>query len=295
MSEGIDYAWDKPSVNAIKSAGKEFVCRYLSHSPSKDITKHEANTLAVNNIWIVVVWETSANRARGSYTDGQADANFAESLANDLDMPSDRPIYFAVDWDANGAECHDYFQGVANILGVERTGVYAGFKPIRYLATAGLAKWFWQTYAWSYGQWYDGNHIIQYRNDVNIDGSDCDLDRSLKDDYGQWMPGMGPSMALNAKDVSTLWKTDNIVPAPPSSPTIDSNKYWAPYSYLKEIYEQNVLIQAKQAVLDQKLDTLLAAVQNFSVNQAAVDADAIVNELVVRLNDEPNPPDNPHS
>ena len=62
---GVDYSWARPSVQALKSAGTGFVCRYLSGHRSKDLSAAEA-----------------------------------AKLAQECGMPPGRPIFFAVDFDA---------------------------------------------------------------------------------------------------------------------------------------------------------------------------------------------------
>src|SRR3954454_9683507 len=104
MPEGIDYAFGRPTMAALKSAGIKFVCRYLSHSPSKNLTAAEAKKLSDAGIWIVVVWETTAKRALDGYAAGAADARDALAQAQICGMPDDRPIYFAVDWDASAGQ-----------------------------------------------------------------------------------------------------------------------------------------------------------------------------------------------
>src|SRR6185295_10224570 len=88
-------------------------------------------------------------------------------------MPDGRPFYFAVDWDVTPEQWPavlDYFRGAASILTTERVGIYA----VRWAVRDRAASWFFQTYAWSKGQWYPGNHIEQYRNGVSLVGGDVD-------------------------------------------------------------------------------------------------------------------------
>ena len=91
---GLDWSVARPpSDKALAAAGVTFACRYLSHSPAKNLKLLEANHLSSLGIDLVVVWETTANRALAGHDAGVADATEALRQANHLGMPDDRPIY----------------------------------------------------------------------------------------------------------------------------------------------------------------------------------------------------------
>jgi hypothetical protein len=141
-------------MSALTSAGIKFVCRYLSHSPSKNLTASEARKLTDAGIWIVVVWETTAERALAGKAGGAADAGDARTQARDCGMPDGRPVYFAVDWDASSGQqsaINAYLDGAASILGRDQVGIYGGYGPVKRALDGGHATWAWQTYAWSGG------------------------------------------------------------------------------------------------------------------------------------------------
>lgn len=195
MPEGLDYAFSKPSVTAIADLGIKFVCRYLSHSPSKNLTAAEARALSTAGIWIVVVWETTAKRAMTGKPGGTDDAIDALAQAQACGMPPGRPIYFAVDWDASvsqQAAINAYLDGAASVLGRDRVGIYGGYGPVSRALAAGKAAWAWQTYAWSGGKWAAGAQLQQYSNGHTVDGADCDYDRATTSDFGQWRVGVSP-------------------------------------------------------------------------------------------------------
>jgi hypothetical protein len=106
-------------------------------------------------------------------------------------MPSDRPIYFAVDGDTTNftedqwEPIYRFFTDVHTVIGLSRTGVYGGKNTVEHLKYWGLVTWRWQTYAWSEGQWADV-HIRQYLNGQNVCGGQVDFDQAMKGDYGQW-------------------------------------------------------------------------------------------------------------
>lgn len=203
---GVDYAWSHPGGAALKAAGKQFACRYLSPDSSKNITKAEAVDLAAHGIWAVVVWEGAADRALGGKTAGAADAKTAVVQATAAGMPSDRPIYFAVDFDATPGQqtaINAYLDGAASVIGRDRVGIYGGYYSVKRALDAGKATWAWQTIAWSGGQW-DARAVIRQGAQKTINGVSCDLNTATADDYGQWMPGKGPDVALTTDEVTRI-------------------------------------------------------------------------------------------
>jgi len=199
--EGLDYAWIHVPIPAMRQYGAKFVCRYLSNDSNKNLSIREAKDLSDANIWMVVVRETTANRATAGYDAGAIDARQALMQARTIGMPKDRPIYFAVDFDAAGPEVLEYFKGIASQMPVSQIGIYGGLRSVRYLHSKGRVKWVWQTYAWSGGLWHSTTHIRQYKNDIKVGGIDCDADRALLPDYGQWMPGKYPTDPQEQKEV----------------------------------------------------------------------------------------------
>lgn len=207
MAEGVDYAWGRPGVTALKNAGKTFAARYLSHDTSgKSLDHREAVQLSNGGIWLVVVWETTAQRSLAGYAAGAQDARDAIAQSKACGMPQDRPIFFAVDFDASPGQrgtILNYFKGVNSVLGAGRTGMYGGYYPIKWAFDAKVIAWGWQTYAWSGGRWDTRIHLKQYSNDHVIGGVGLDYDRSTKSDYGQWKVGVSP----------------NVTPTPPAPPS----------------------------------------------------------------------------
>lgn len=195
---GIDYAWGRPTISSMKAAGVKFAARYLSYDTSgKNLTRSEADKLAAAGIWSVVVWETTAARAKtGGRLGGVTDAKAAAGLAQKCGMPESRPIYFAVDFDASQSDWQkikEYFKGVNSVLGVERVGMYGGYDPVKWGFEDHMISWGWQTYAWSGGRWVASAQLRQYKNDQRVGGVDCDFDHAMTADYGQWMPGRLPA------------------------------------------------------------------------------------------------------
>lgn len=187
--EGVDYADARPSPAGLYAAGKRFVVRYGGPGrDSKQLDATELKKLTAAGLSVVANAEGSAGGYRGR-TAGRSWAQQAEDHFRSLGMPGDRPIYFSVDFDAGTKDWSDIdaaLAGSAEIIGAGRVGVYGGYDTIAHCARAKTARWLWQTYAWSGGQWWAGAHMQQYRNGVTVAGGDCDLNRALVTDYGQW-------------------------------------------------------------------------------------------------------------
>ena len=187
---GLDYSFARPGGAAIKAAGYEFVCRYLASSAGKAITKAEALDLQANGLALVLVFEDYANQALNGQAQGVADAQEALAQANALGFPADRPIYFAVDFDATKAQqapIDAYLQGAASVIGAARVGIYGGFYVVKRCLDNGTAVWAWQTVAWSGGQVDPRTHIYQNGDSAFAGGADVDEAKQL--DYGQWPEG----------------------------------------------------------------------------------------------------------
>jgi hypothetical protein len=201
---GVDYAWGRPGAAALKKAGVKFVVRYVSHDTTgKNLSASEARALSDAGLWIAVVWESTASRALAGRSAGVADATEAAKQAKACGMPAGRPIYFAVDFDATSGqqdEIHAYLDGVAGVLGRGAVGLYAGYGPIKRAFDAKKITFGWQTYAWSGGNWDSRAQLQQYSNGHDVGGVDCDYDRAMKADYGQWRVGVNPAPTPAAGD-----------------------------------------------------------------------------------------------
>ena len=205
--KGVDYAWARPSPSGLKSAGYSFVVRYLAPDTSgKILLKPEADALIKAKLDIVVVFEQGAQNAMGGHSQGVTDAKLANTQAAAAGMPSTRPIYFAVDFDATSSQrptVGAYFDGVASVIGRNRTGAYGGYSVIKYLFDNKKIDWGWQCYAWSYGSWDSRAQFRQVQNDITAGGSSncCDLDQAAVADFGQW----GQAADWAAKVASQSW------------------------------------------------------------------------------------------
>ncbi|CAG6392787.1 DUF1906 domain-containing protein [Streptomyces cocklensis] len=206
---GVDYAWSHPGGSALKAAGKRFAARYLSNDADKNIARAEADDLAQHEVSSVVVWESTAKRPLAGRAAGISDAQVAQRQATAAGMPSGRPIYFAVDFDATAGQMATvmaYLDGAASVLGRARVGVYGGYDTVRAALDGRHATWAWQTRAWSEGRWDSRAHMRQGATQT-IGGVSCDLNTALTTDYGQWMPGRTPNITPQQEDGMADWNT----------------------------------------------------------------------------------------
>lgn len=225
--EGVDYAWDRPSIPGLAAAGKYFACRYLSYNTTgKNLTTGERDALFAAGLAICLNWENRSDDASDGYSGGVRNAREALRQASALGFPPDRPIYFSIDEDTSGtpARVDAYLKGIGSVMPVALIGVYGGLATVRRAHEQGLATWLWQTYAWSRGAWYAAAHVQQYRNGVMVAGADVDLNRAMVTDYGQWTGDA--DMALTPAEHNNLVATDArvraiITGAPTAEYTID--------------------------------------------------------------------------
>lgn len=184
---GVDYSFARPSPASLAADGFTFAVRYFSHDSGKNLTASEARALIAAGLDVVSNWESTAESALGGHAQGVADAQAADAQHRAVGAPASRPIYFSVDFDATPgqqAAINAYFDGVASVIGRERTGAYGGYYVIKRLFDAGKITWGWQTYAWSGGQWDPRAQLRQIQN--GILGGSCDKDQAMTADFGQW-------------------------------------------------------------------------------------------------------------
>jgi len=189
--EGVDYAWHGPIDTAsLRSASVTFAMRYLSNDDGKNLHRSEADQLSRAGIDVGVVWESTPRRPLSGRSGGVVDARKAASQAKACGMPSGRPIYFAVDYDAGDADkptIAEYLRGAAAVLGgAHQVGVYGGYWVVKYCLDHGVATYGWQTLAWSGGLRDPRAQLYQHTVNVRIGSLSCDLNTALAGDFGQW-------------------------------------------------------------------------------------------------------------
>lgn len=191
--EGVDYSTGRPNLDQLWTAGKRFVCRYLAYLPNpKVLTGTELYALHNKGFGVVLNWEQASGDMAYGFSRGQTHAREAFRQAQALNAPGAIPVYFSCDFDVTSSATmtavRDYLAGAVTVLGRNRVGVYGEYDVIETMV-GDVCDWGWQTYAWSGGRVSGKAHIYQYRNAVPIAGAECDLDRTLQDNFGAWYKG----------------------------------------------------------------------------------------------------------
>jgi hypothetical protein len=145
-------------------------------------------------VGIVLVWETTASRAGQGYDAGYRDASIAFPQAKTMGMPDGKPIYFAVDYDADPRAVDPYFKGIydwarthfADGQATSRIGVYGGHDVVKYIRDRGYAKYMWQATAWMKGKGWHSEAMQQYGINKTVAGVNVDWNRVTGSDYGVW-------------------------------------------------------------------------------------------------------------
>jgi hypothetical protein len=185
---GLDYSAARLSGGAIRSAGYDFVIRYVgTPGRTKNITAAEYHDLVAAGVAVALVYENVAEDALGGFAAGQGAARAARADADSIGFPANRPIYFAVDWVAIAPQMPAvmaYLDGAADVLGIGQVGVYGFQLTIRTAMDGGHARWFWQCGALS--ALVPGSHLYQHNNDnTSVSGITCDVNDALAPDFGQ--------------------------------------------------------------------------------------------------------------
>jgi hypothetical protein len=222
LDQGVDYSYARPRPSGLYAAGYRFVARYLAPQSDKRLTATERDALWNAGLGIYLVWENSAGDMLDGAAGGRADATEARRQAHALGFPADYPIFHAADEDYSTSQLAGpitaYSKAAAAVHGgIQHYGVYGGIRTIRYVADHHLAGFFWQTYAWSAGQWDSRAQLQQYHNGVVVAGGEVDLCRSTTD-KGRW------TMPLSSADKAFINKaiSDAITAALPSI----ANQVW---------------------------------------------------------------------
>ena len=190
IKKGIDYASYRPNLDEVKASGYVFVARYLcALVGTKIITKAEADDIKAHGLGLVLVYEQYKRRPLEGRIAGSQDAIVALAQSIAAGFPSNRPIYFAVDFDARPADqpaIDEYLRGAAEILGINRVGVYGGINLIDRCFASGTATWFWQTGAWSYGKESVHANFVQMTalNGSVVGGVKVDINETRQPDWG---------------------------------------------------------------------------------------------------------------
>lgn len=180
------------------AAGASFVCRYL-----KNLTTAEVMALHDAGLAIVLIWETSADRALGGATAGVVDGTRAREMAAALGAPAGTAIYLTADFGEvvmQDAVVLGYFAAAKRVFADQaRTGIYAEGAVCQAALDQGIADFTWL----AGGRKMRGTQafmdsgratIVQDVGDLQgLDlGIDIDSDVAIDGDIGAWMPAASP-------------------------------------------------------------------------------------------------------
>jgi hypothetical protein len=196
-AQGVDLPTDAGHVaHHIKSNGLDFVARYYRKPDSRwpTLSASEAKVLSALGLNVVAVWEShSQHRNYFTYGRGYWDAVSAYRQAKAVGQPAGSAIYFAVDFDATGADLYpidQYFRGITAGLVASnggsseyKVGVYGSGAVCDSVKRTGLAQYTWlsNSTAWA-GRSFAGWNIRQGRPYANL-GFNHDSNEA-RDDYG---------------------------------------------------------------------------------------------------------------
>jgi hypothetical protein len=197
--EGCDYSGARPTAEALRAAGRDFVVRYARKTGGldKQITAAEAAYWRAEGIDVAIVDEVYAGRMAEGYAAGQTDARAARAAVAAVGGPADGGvIHFAADYDttsdAQREAVANYLQGAASVLGWDRVGVYGEWQVIDWVHGHDRLPvvYLWQTYAWSGGVLHPAATLYQYKNGQMLGGVSVDYCRAYAFDFGQWPTGV---------------------------------------------------------------------------------------------------------
>ncbi|TBL75047.1 DUF1906 domain-containing protein [Paenibacillus thalictri] len=214
MSKGFDCATPLTAALArkFKADGYAFVCRYLAPPGSgKRLTAAEAQVCTDAGLYLVSVFERTADRALGGAANGAEDGAMALQYAQEVGQPKGSVIYAAVDFDATASNYNAieaYLRAFDQQIKGYECAVYGEYEVCKAMLDRGVVKKVWQTYAWSQGARLTGANLYQYQNDIVVNGIGVDLDES-NGDAGGWQKGMAieQATALDAGVAQTIINT----------------------------------------------------------------------------------------
>jgi hypothetical protein len=204
----VDYAYQHPSVEQLKSAGVDVVGRYFSQTGSTEphnLDRAEALQLNANGIKIVSLFEYGAAQALGGAAQAMRDVEAFRAQAEQIDPPDGavirhEPCYFAADFDIpdyapqltnipENAEAKlgplaDYWKVIRSERGLGVSAAYGGYWLISRLFNANLISFGFQTTAWSGGQ--VDRRAQLYQNGATDFGGSADVDLAKATRFGAW-------------------------------------------------------------------------------------------------------------
>jgi hypothetical protein len=297
MDIGLDFAWSKPSIDALHAFGASFVMGYLSHDASKNLTVDYARAALAAGIDVGLFFEDEVNGTLNGYTHGVADGEYARAQAIELGYPQGACIYFAVDFDTTESQQHvidQYMYGV--IVGIDShyaVGIYGGYYVVKRVLDANIVSYACQTYAWSGEQWDARAQLRQVQNGITVGGVDCDKDERHAP-AGLWLAS-GESdndmTDLTTPAARDAWNAANLAqcivgliddPMMLNRTTISMDGIPVPNGNVlaTTLHDLSTAIDRLESKIDQILSTVR---QPFVITMSAADRDAVVTALLAVL------------
>jgi Ca2+-binding RTX toxin-like protein len=212
----IDFAMRQIPARDILAAGHSGVINYVSTSRpgssfgAKPITLPYAQSLTAAGLVIVSNYQygkpggTAPSDFTRGYAGGVADAQTAWQLHTAAGGGRSAPVFFTIDEDIDRTTWNNvalqWFRGINSVIGVQRTGIYAGINPCQWAIADGVIgrsstpgrAWAWQTRSWSRGQIHPA--AVLYQRIVStasnpgpvVGGLEVDVNDVLAQDCGQW-------------------------------------------------------------------------------------------------------------
>lgn len=186
----LDYSGARPDPHDMNRLGVKGVLRYLSEPIAatawKRITPSEKDAILAAGLDLVLNFEWFEGRMLGGYDAGKHDGGTALAQAQALGYPQGASIYFSHDTSANDdTAVLAYMRGVRDAFGgYYEADIYSGLHVVQLVVKAGLAKFGWQTVAWSNGLVGDA-HL--YQNGKRWYSGGADENEVLHAGLGSWL------------------------------------------------------------------------------------------------------------
>ncbi|MEA5366111.1 DUF1906 domain-containing protein [Amycolatopsis sp., V23-08] len=206
MPTALDYSQGRPTGAAVKAAQHVGVVRYAgTPGRTKNITRAEYLDMDRQGVGVALVFEDAAGDALKGRPRGVTAAQAIVADAAAVGFPASRPLYFAVDQDITGqmGTVLEYFRGIGSVLGGRPAGVYGEADVLDAVLDAGLARFGWQTVAWSRGRTAKTRHLYQRAGQIYVGGIQVDVNDVLAADWGQHN-AQEEDVAFDQKDLEFL-------------------------------------------------------------------------------------------
>lgn len=208
----MTYAYDATGFvdpYAAHAAGYVTAIRYLNGGkPTPTPTQLSAYRDA--GVAVAFVYETDGRSAARGHAGGVDDVHVAESVALDVGLPADRPIFYAP-WDDPvdaGRVEDDYWQAVAQTSVRQSFGAYGNAATLRRATYSPRCRYAWHVETWGR---FGGAQLVltQLANTpgppiAGVDPSRYDANVVHAPDHGQWPFTPGPPAPAHRPGVTAM-------------------------------------------------------------------------------------------